>query len=96
MKKKDEILEILASNKEAIAEKYHIGSIGLFGSFARGDSTEGSDIDILVSFSESIGMEIVDLVMELEELLGHKVDLVSSKAIKPKMMPYIEEDIIYV
>ncbi len=50
--------------------------IAVFGSFARGDDTPESDIDILVDFSEPIGWEVVDLKEHLEDLLSHKVDLI--------------------
>lgn len=90
------ILNSLRACRAAISKKYGISSIGLFGSFARGSADEDSDVDILVEFSEPIGMEIVDLVIELEDLLQREVDLVSTNAIKPMMMPYIEKDLIYV
>ncbi|MCC6219660.1 MAG: nucleotidyltransferase domain-containing protein [Deltaproteobacteria bacterium] len=55
-----------------------------------------SDIDILVEFNRPIGMEIVDLVLELEKLLGGSVDLVSKKALKPELLKAIEQQINYV
>lgn len=55
-----------------------------------------SDIDILVEFNRPIGMEIVDLVFELEKLLGGSVDLVSKKALKPELLKAIEQQINYV
>jgi predicted nucleotidyltransferase len=60
---------------------YNTGSryaeIGIVGSYARGEETEESDIDILVDFSEPIGWEVVDLKEYLEDLLSHRVDLIS-------------------
>lgn len=70
--------------------------MALFGSYARNEETEGSDIDILVEFSSPVGFEFVDLAIELEELLRQKVDLVSKKGVKSGMLPYIEKDLIYV
>jgi uncharacterized protein len=93
---KDEIIAKLSKHKEVLKSKYPLKLIGLFGSVARGDSSEFSDVDILVEFSEPVGMEVVDLVMELETLLNKRVDLVTTKAIKPSMRPYIEKDLIYV
>ena len=73
-----------------------IKEIGIFGSYTRGDNNEDSDIDILVEFENPIGLEFVDLAYELEELLNHKIDLVSKKAIKSRLINYINEDLIYV
>jgi uncharacterized protein len=55
-----------------------------------------SDVDILVEFDRPIGLAFVQLADELEELLDAKVDLVSHRAIQPRMMKHIEPDLIYV
>ena len=96
MKNLYEIKQILDKNKKQLEKKYHVSRIGIFGSFSRNEVTDKSDIDILVEFSQPIGLDFVLLADELEILLGNKVDLVSSKAIKPGMKKYIEEDLIYV
>lgn len=96
MKKLDEIKQILEYHKQRLKDKYHIKSIGLFGSVVRGDITTHSDVDILVDFEKPIGLDFVSLADELEEILGVKVDLVTPYAIKPRMMKYIEQDLIYV
>jgi predicted nucleotidyltransferase len=96
MKSLNEIQGILLERLPLLKRKYPIESIAMFGSVARGESTSESDIDLLVDFSGPIGFEIVDLVLDLEELLETKVDLVSRKAIKPRMMPFIEKDLVYV
>ena len=91
-----QISNIIARNKEELRQKYKISRIGIFGSFSRNEATMESDVDILVEFSEPIGLDFVLLAEELELLLGNKVDLVSSKAVKPRLKKYIEEDLIYV
>ncbi len=88
--------EILKKNRSRLFLTYPLQELAIFGSFARGEAGEDSDIDILVEFSEPVGYEIVDLVEELEALLHHKVDLVSKKAIRPNLMPFVEKDLIYV
>ena len=94
---KDEILTKLRANKEYIQKKYPVASIALFGSYARGEQTTESDIDILVELSEPVGIEFVDLLIELEDILkGSKIDLVSKKGIKTWYWPYIKDDLIYV
>ena len=63
-----------------------VASLAVFGSVARGDEGEGSDIDILVSFSKSVGVfEFLDVKAYLENLLGASVDLVTEDALKPQL-----------
>ena len=91
-----EIKDKIKSNKPALKAKYNVDKIGVFGSYSRNDQNENSDIDILVEFSEPIGLEFVALADELEKLLGQKVDLVSRKGIKEKYFKIIEKDLQYV
>ena len=78
----DEIKLRLSEKKDELQKKYYIMSIGIFGSYIRNEATEESDIDILVEFDKSIGLEFVSLADELENILNRKVDLVSAKAVK--------------
>ena len=96
MKTISEIKELLQKNKKDLMMKYDLKSIALFGSIAREEATEKSDIDILVEFEKPIGLEFVLLADELEEILCIKVDLVTPKALKPKMFEYIKQDLQYV
>jgi len=66
----------------------------LFGSFARDESNLASDIDILVEldYSKPIGLEFIQMQLDLEELLNRKVDLVTEKAISKYIRPYIDQD----
>lgn len=82
--------------KPYLAKKYHISSLGLFGSVVREDFTTESDVDIMVDFSKPIGIEFIDLALELEGLLQRKVDLVSRNGIKPKYFSEIQHEILYV
>ncbi len=82
--------------KPELILKYHVRSIGLFGSVVRNDFTNESDIDIVVDFSEPIGIEFIDLANEIESLLNRKVDLVSKAGIKPGYFRAIESEIVYV
>jgi uncharacterized protein len=86
----------LAQLKPELASKFHVSTLGLFGSIVRDDYSPQSDIDILVDFSKSIGIEFIDLANYLEKKLNRKVDLVSRKAIKDKYYKAIEREIIYV
>ena len=89
MDKLEEIKNIVAQNKYYLIEKFNIDELAVFGSYSRGDENSDSDIDIMVSFKKSIGLEFVDLSIELEKISNHKIDLVSKNAIKPIMMKKI-------
>lgn len=82
--------------KPELVEKFHVSSIGLFGSVVRDDYTEASDIDIIVDFSQSISIELIDLADYLETKFDKNIDLVSKKGIKQKYLQAIESEIIYV
>lgn len=91
-----EILRILKDRKPDLQKRYPISELGLFGSFARGDYNENSDIDILVDFNDRIGIEFISLANELEDMFQMKIDLVSRKGIKPKYLPFVEKSLIHV
>lgn len=79
---------IRAQLREMLPElrrRYPIASLGLFGSWARGEQREGSDIDILVEFDAPIGWRIVTLEDELGQRLGAKVDPVPRRALRPRI-----------
>jgi len=90
------ILSLILKNKPVLQKKYPIKTIGVFGSVARGDNKENSDVDILVEFEKPIGIEFIDLANELESILHQKVDLISKTGIKPKYLKIIEKDLHYV
>ena len=75
---------------------YHPDRIGVFGSFARGENLPGSDLDILVSFSNPISLlRLVQLEQELSDALDMKVDLVTEKSIRNhRLHQYIVRDLI--
>jgi predicted nucleotidyltransferase len=73
---------------------FHPVQIGIFGSVARGENTENSDIDILYQLKDTVGLlNLVRMKDSLEEKLNRKVDLVSEKYIHPKLKPYIMNDL---
>ncbi|MBL0128367.1 MAG: nucleotidyltransferase family protein [Flavobacteriales bacterium] len=70
-------------------------SIALFGSRARGDERPESDLDLLVDLGEPIDfLDLVGLEQSLSERLGLRVDLVTERAIDPKMRPFIQRDLV--
>jgi predicted nucleotidyltransferase len=66
----------------------------LFGSYARQEASDTSDIDILVEldYSQHIGLGFVSMKFDLEEKLGKKIDLVSSNAVSKYILPFINKD----
>jgi hypothetical protein len=92
----EQILSILKEKKQELAAKYPISELGLFGSYARGDYNEQSDIDILVDFNGRIGIGFISLAHDLEDIFNTKIDLVSRKGIKPAYLPFVEKSLIHV
>ena len=85
MKTREEIEEALERCKPFLREKYKVKEIGIFGSYARGEEAEESDVDILVEFYEPVGWEFIDFKEFLEEMLDKEVDLVTTGALKPQL-----------
>jgi uncharacterized protein len=93
----DEIKSILAKAKPELQKKYPLSELGIFGSYARGDADESSDIDVLVDFNDRIaGMKYITMAHEIAALFKTKVDVVSKGGIKPKYFKFVSEDLIYV
>ena len=90
------IKQILTQLKPELTAKYHVSSIGLFGSVVRDDFGPSSDVDIIVDFSKPIGIEFVDLADFIEKKLMKNIDLVSKNGVKQKYYRTIEAEIIYV
>ncbi|MFA5299924.1 MAG: nucleotidyltransferase family protein [Lutibacter sp.] len=69
--------------------------VGVFGSYARGEENEKSDLDILIDFDTKVDLlELIGLEQELSELLGIKVDLITLRSVNASLKPYIESDLI--
>jgi len=96
MKDLSTIKQIIKELKSDLEKKFHVSSIGIFGSIVRHDFSENSDVDIIVDFSQPIGIEFIDLADLLEEKFHEQVDLVSKKGIKPQYFSSIENEIVYV
>jgi len=93
---KQEILKRLEENERQI-RGYGIKRIGLFGSYVRNEQNKESDIDVLVEFEEEKVTfdNYMHLKFFLEDLLGHKVDLVIRDDLKPQLKPYILKEVEY-
>jgi uncharacterized protein len=95
VKSAKQIQDQLSTLKPILMKRFYVSSIGLFGSYARNEQNENSDIDIIVDFSRPIGIEFIDLAEFLEDNLEAKIDLVSLKGIKPKYLAAIKSEIVY-
>ena len=94
--KKEQILTLLAAHR-ADLDRYGVKSLALFGSVARDDAGEDSDIDVLVEFEGPATFDgYMELKFYLEDLLGKPVDLVTPKALRPQLRPRIEQELVYV
>ena len=92
----EKILKKIEENKETV-RKFGVRRIGLFGSYVRDEQQKESDTDILVEFEkgEKTFDNYMDLKFFLEDLFGCNVDLVIKEAIKPRLKPYILENVQY-
>ncbi|WP_199883816.1 nucleotidyltransferase family protein [Anaerosinus massiliensis] len=92
----NQIKDILEQEKNYLVDKYHISEMGVFGSYVRNEQTKRSDVDILVDFSKQISaFQFIDLKYELSKKIGIRVDLVSKKALKPRIGKRILEEVHY-
>ena len=96
MKTHTEVLDILRSLKDELREQYHVQSIALFGSYAREEQTEDSDIDVLVAFDSGADLfDFVGLSQYLEEKLGRGVDVVPATSLRPEIHTQVSRDLLY-
>ena len=92
----EDIKQRLKQHLPILKQQFKVETIGIFGSYARNQAAPESDIDILVEFYESIGWEFVDLQHYLEDILNHRVDLVTPNGLKPQLKESILNSVIYV
>lgn len=82
--------------KPVLAERYFVNKIGYFGSFARNQQDDGSDIDILVELSKPIGWDFFSMEAFLERTFDRKIDLVTASALKEQLKDRILQEVKYV
>lgn len=92
---KQEILRRLKERIGEIRRRFSVAKLSIFGSFARGEGSAQSDLDVLVAFEQKATFDLfMDLKFYLEDLLGIKVDLVTDKALRPQVRQAIEGEIV--
>jgi uncharacterized protein len=91
------VLEKLAQSKPTLVARYGVTDIALFGSTVRDSARADSDIDVLVSFDGPATSErYFGVQFFLEDLLGRPVDLVTDKALRPELRPFVEKEAVHV
>jgi len=90
-------IAILKSREEEIKQRFGVKRIGVFGSFARSEEKESSDVDVLVEFIEGAKTfdHFMDLKFFLEDLFDRKVDLVTVDALRPQLKDSILKEVTY-
>ncbi|MFA4876392.1 MAG: nucleotidyltransferase family protein [Methanoregula sp.] len=92
-----DVLSLLRQHEPELKKRFGVATIGIFGSFIRGEARPESDVDVLVTFRK--GQETFDNYMDckfyLEDLFGRNVDLIMKGAIKKRLKPYILSEVVY-
>jgi len=92
-----EILKHLEENYAELKERHGIVALALFGSAARDEARQDSDIDVLVNFKEPPTFDqYMELKFHLEDLLGGRVDLVTQRGLRDRVRPFVEKEAVYV
>ena len=97
MKTKAEVLEILEKDLPYLKKVFHVDKIGLFGSYARQEQTEESDLDLMIEFEKTPDfLELSDLEEHLSDLVGFKVEIVTPGGLKNRVKYNIMKDMEFV
>jgi len=94
VKNREEVIEALRQARPQLAREFGVRRLALFGSYARGDQREDSDVDVLVEVDPSIGLRFVDLAERIETLLGIRAEVVSRRAIPRSHWALIEKELV--
>ena len=95
--RKEKALDILAAHRQELRERFGVKSLRLFGSVARDEASEQSDVDVVVDFDETPSLfGFLRLQGYLQGLLGTKVDLVTETGLKERARLFVERDAVNV
>jgi predicted nucleotidyltransferase len=90
-------IDLLRQKQAELSERYHVASLTLFGSVARDEARLDSDVNILVEFSQPVGLfHFIELQQHLEEILGSTVDLGTPRSLKPYLKDRVMHEAIRV
>lgn len=89
-------LQLLTEHKPVLAQRFGVVRLALFGSVVRDAAKAGSDVDVLVAFDgPATSARYFGVQFYLEDLLGSPVDLVTEKALRPELRPFIEKEAVH-
>ena len=89
--------EEIYQNILPFVDEYGIKRVGVFGSFARGEATESSDIDLVFDFQKDFGLlALSGLKIALEEKLDKKIDIVEFSSLDPSLAENIKDEVIMI
>lgn len=90
-------IELLTASKPVLAARYGVTGLALFGSTVRDAAGEDSDVDVLVTFDgPATSQRYFGVQFYLEDLFGRTVDLVTEKALRPELRPFVEKEALHV
>ena len=94
---RETVLRTLRAHRATLVDRFGVTALSLFGSFARDQASDTSDIDVLVRFDGPATAHVFfGTQFYLEDLFGRRVDLVTEKALRTEFRPYVERDAISV
>ena len=94
---REEALDLLREHKPALAERFGVTGLALFGSFARDEAADHGDVDVLVEFDTSPDWKAYfGAVSYLEDILGRPVDMATISEVRKEIRPFVERDAVHV
>lgn len=94
---KENPVQSIREHMNELQNEYFVSRIGVFGSFARDEATETSDVDILVEFKKVVGLfHFIDLQDRLSEIIGRRVDLGEPEALKPVIKDKVLQETVWI
>jgi len=97
MKTLEEIKQTLRETKPLLQEQYQVTELGIFGSYARGEQTETSDVDVLIDYDQAPTLfKLVELRDYLAEVIEMKVDVVTKNGLKPTIRERVLSEVVYI
>jgi predicted nucleotidyltransferase len=97
MTQREEVIQTLQAHKAELSTTYGVRTLALFGSVARNEASDQSDVDLLVEFDRAVGLfGLVALQQHLAHLLRRPVDLGTLRGLKPRIRREVEQELVYV
>lgn len=93
---RDDLIALLKQHLPVLEKQFNVADLAIFGSAARGQARQDSDVDLLVEFKgPATSSDYFGLQFYLEDLLGKRIDLVTDKALRAELRPFVEKDALH-